>query len=104
RRPPRRPPSAPLPPTRRASDLPCERDPRQPRQAGPALQPQTYGFHDIVPVVGGQDVVGPHTGLHAGEVRVALLASPHFGRLPPGDRKSTRLNSSHVQISYGVIC
>src|SRR5690606_42071437 len=23
---------------------------------------------------------------------------------PPGDRKSTRLNSSHVKISYAVIC
>src|SRR6266700_7263255 len=24
--------------------------------------------------------------------------------LPPGDRKSTRLNSSHVKISYAVFC
>src|SRR6266567_8245972 len=27
---------------------------------------------------------------------------PHHGR--PGDRKSTRLNSSHSQISYAVFC
>src|SRR2546430_7623301 len=27
----------------------------------------------------------------------------HFG-LPEGDRKSTRLNSSHSQISYAVFC
>src|SRR5207253_5450334 len=26
------------------------------------------------------------------------------GRLRPGDRKSTRLNSSHVAISYAVFC
>src|SRR2546430_3281712 len=26
------------------------------------------------------------------------------GRLPVGDRKSTRLNSSHSQISYAVFC
>src|SRR5699024_12232649 len=26
------------------------------------------------------------------------------GRRPPGDRKSTRLNSSHVSISYAVFC
>src|SRR5690606_41236049 len=26
------------------------------------------------------------------------------GRHPPGDRKSTRLNSSHVKISYAVFC
>src|SRR6267378_2428636 len=25
-------------------------------------------------------------------------------RRPPGDRKSTRLNSSHVEISYAVFC
>src|SRR5436305_7593301 len=25
-------------------------------------------------------------------------------RAPPGDRKSTRLNSSHVRISYAVFC
>src|SRR5688572_31471184 len=33
---------------------------------------------------------------------------PHHGRPPPpwghGDRKSTRLNSSHSQISYAVFC
>src|SRR5439155_15566901 len=27
-----------------------------------------------------------------------------FGRAEPGDRKSTRLNSSHVAISYAVFC
>src|SRR5437870_11084288 len=26
------------------------------------------------------------------------------GDIPPGDRKSTRLNSSHVAISYAVFC
>src|SRR5206468_11756127 len=26
------------------------------------------------------------------------------GQTPPGDRKSTRLNSSHDQISYAVFC
>src|SRR6266478_7284249 len=41
-----------------------------------------------------------------------LFRSPtrsHWGRCPgeawrPGDRKSTRLNSSHSQISYAVFC
>src|SRR3989442_11499914 len=28
----------------------------------------------------------------------------HFGDLERGDRKSTRLNSSHVRISYAVFC
>src|SRR5699024_12403831 len=32
------------------------------------------------------------------------LRSARPCRLPPGDRKSTRLNSSHVSISYAVFC
>src|SRR5204863_10184533 len=28
----------------------------------------------------------------------------HAGEADPGDRKSTRLNSSHVEISYAVFC
>src|SRR5690349_23121578 len=28
----------------------------------------------------------------------------HAGSFPPVDRKSTRLNSSHVEISYAVFC
>src|SRR2546430_12417884 len=47
--------------------------------------------------------------------KVGAPASPEFGRVLPGlllaryfvvglDRKSTRLNSSHSQISYAVFC
>src|SRR5205085_9495172 len=36
----------------------------------------------------------------AGDVAVLELEGP----LPAGDRKSTRLNSSHSQISYAVFC
>src|SRR2546430_11946747 len=32
------------------------------------------------------------------------LPVPHVGVLPSRDRKSTRLNSSHSQISYAVFC
>src|SRR2546427_6692049 len=32
------------------------------------------------------------------------LCAAHDVTLPPGDRKSTRLNSSHSQISYAVFC
>src|SRR2546430_3908866 len=32
------------------------------------------------------------------------LAPPEGGANPVGDRKSTRLNSSHSQISYAVFC
>src|SRR5690606_41605935 len=34
----------------------------------------------------------------------AGLAGPSTGPSPPRDRKSTRLNSSHVKISYAVFC
>src|SRR3712207_8720079 len=34
-----------------------------------------------------------------GQVGVAV-----HGRIDPGDRKSTRLNSSHANISYAVFC
>src|SRR5215467_14979017 len=30
--------------------------------------------------------------------------TPHSGSPPPPDRKSTRLNSSHLVISYAVFC
>src|SRR2546427_2841879 len=33
-----------------------------------------------------------------------LLVGPHEAALAHGDRKSTRLNSSHSQISYAVFC
>src|SRR3712207_8803937 len=39
--------------------------------------------------------------------RGALAVEPHrepAGRLRPVDRKSTRLNSSHANISYAVFC
>src|SRR5437868_8551136 len=48
----------------------------------------------------GHLVLGPgHVGTPSGLTRGALLDAL-FG----GDRKSTRLNSSHVSISYAVFC
>src|SRR5438270_8362889 len=44
------------------------------------------------------EVGGVETGHVAGEVEVA------FGPVDLEDRKSTRLNSSHSQISYAVFC
>src|SRR5688572_10155049 len=38
------------------------------------------------------------------EVTAALRADPQFGARIVEDRKSTRLNSSHSQISYAVFC
>src|SRR5438445_9397138 len=46
---------------------------------------------------------------NVGQGAVRALATDDKGRyreplLPPGDRKSTRLNSSHANISYAVFC
>src|SRR5436305_5271962 len=37
-------------------------------------------------------------------LELGLLKLAHVQRLLPVDRKSTRLNSSHVRISYAVFC
>src|SRR3989442_11934946 len=43
----------------------------------------------------------PQVGRH---VRMVALVDPAAGRPLVADRKSTRLNSSHVRISYAVFC
>src|SRR5947207_15425809 len=51
---------------------------------------------------------GFHPALGRGRNRARLQrpgrAGLHFGDLERGDRKSTRLNSSHTVISYAVFC
>src|SRR5438034_8674941 len=82
----RRPPHSTLFPTRRSSDLLSEAD----RAAHARTE-----FHDVIRT----DVI---EALSAGVFGWAddMLA---FVR-PWGDRKSTRLNSSHTVISYAVFC
>src|SRR5256886_5483120 len=38
------------------------------------------------------------------DLTLAPIRSREFARVHPSDRKSTRLNSSHSQISYAVFC
>src|SRR5690606_40958909 len=46
-----------------------------------------------------------HPGMRAGrDVRRRLRMVGHLAHFSPIDRKSTRLNSSHVKISYAVFC
>src|SRR2546430_10022559 len=53
----------------------------------------TLSLHDALPISVGDDYAVPcQTGCHRGRA------------LPDRDRKSTRLNSSHSQISYAVFC
>src|SRR2546430_10038111 len=70
----------------------------------------TLSLHDALPIcpAAGQ---GPHADCHSrgrgADPRPALRAVQQLHLLPadPGlDRKSTRLNSSHSQISYAVFC
>src|SRR5690606_41754720 len=50
---------------------------------------------------GAGDPPGRDPGAEGARLRPARRG---LARLPGGDRKSTRLNSSHVKISYAVFC
>src|SRR5690606_41496734 len=73
-------------PTRRSSDLPRTGRPRRPRP--PAIPART----------------GPDAGGAVSTVPVPACRSARVAPVAPRDRKSTRLNSSHVKISYAVFC
>src|SRR5207249_10691560 len=79
-------------PTRRSSDLDA-------RSRDPGPQPDGEGQRDRP---------GRHQADQPGRERTVVgAAAPHGGGAIPsaqGDRKSTRLNSSHVSISYAVFC
>src|SRR5205809_2689492 len=63
----------------------------------------TLSLHDALPICG----VARHRDQIRVETRVdradRVLPAHQLGR-PSGDRKSTRLNSSHGYISYAVFC
>src|SRR2546430_8860564 len=63
----------------------------------------TLSLHDALPISRAHRARrdGPHRrGIFESRVR----SSPGDAWLTPRDRKSTRLNSSHSQISYAVFC
>src|SRR5256885_17179644 len=80
----------------------------------------TLSLHDALPIfnAGGwydiflQDTIANYTAMQAAGVPSKLLIGPWshdaqgnpVGELSFGDRKSTRLNSSHLVISYAVFC
>src|SRR5690349_22715034 len=79
------------------------------------LFPYTTLFRSQALVNRGADVAGANRPrLHKGRVRIRLAADGAAPDARPGkqnavterpiDRKSTRLNSSHVEISYAVFC
>src|SRR3712207_8571211 len=73
----------------------------------------TLSLHDALPIYDPefQDVLGEYGGRYAEQPAKIDPAweKPDFARLVEeafreGDRKSTRLNSSHANISYAVFC
>src|SRR5690606_41532536 len=85
--------------------------------ATPTTEFYTLSLHDALPISG---AVPAHGGRHAdpggahpgggrvrrgpGRRRRRLRRGALRTRAAPGDRKSTRLNSSHVKNSYAVFC
>src|SRR5437868_11851049 len=63
----------------------------------------TLSLHDALPIYGHRGARLPARALGA-RGRAALPEVRPEGRRTSGDRKSTRLNSSHVSISYAVFC
>src|SRR2546427_899813 len=62
----------------------------------------TLSLHDALPIF--IVVVRDQHGRRAGEPEDFLHLLPHLAPHVGVDRKSTRLNSSHSQISYAVFC
>src|SRR5947209_11254188 len=66
----------------------------------------TLSLHDALPI--SHRCLFRHVIGARHEVRFGVLAGEvvrdDVGVLEPGDRKSTRLNSSHANISYAVFC
>src|SRR2546430_12659511 len=72
----------------------------------------TLSLHDALPISTNQGVVGSNPAGRANSFKglIERSTTPYrlVGTFPitlvRGDRKSTRLNSSHSQISYAVFC
>src|SRR5688500_19754117 len=63
----------------------------------------TLSLHDALPISRDERVVGIETKRFPDAPFVPRLNKPG-GSFAEGDRKSTRLNSSHLVISYAVFC
>src|SRR5207302_10183296 len=90
-------------PTRRSSDL-CRRcrPPPSPRETASSANSEVLSFRTSVePLEKRQHRRIPRGGLlELNKVTGARNQDQHGARKARGDRKSTRLNSSHVKISY----
>src|SRR5690606_42052077 len=80
------------------------------RGGGSCAPPLLVPRHGVLALHGGT-AAGPAGGAAAARRGLGTSARPPGGLVRPGghivqrlDRKSTRLNSSHVKISYAVFC
>src|SRR3712207_7563981 len=68
----------------------------------------TLSLHDALPISAGPGVPrrgpGPRPGTSPAARPPGRRRSVPAAPAPPADRKSTRLNSSHANISYAVFC
>src|SRR5690606_41980284 len=75
----------------------------------------TLSLHDALPIFIGKNFLGDFFLIHESHIRNLRDSKKRkskrntyivreIGNQPDGDRKSTRLNSSHVKISYAVFC
>src|SRR3712207_8860931 len=64
----------------------------------------TLSLHDALPIFGGTRGRTPRTPLPGARTRRFRSGDAHAVAPPARDRKSTRLNSSHANISYAVFC
>src|SRR3712207_7231454 len=76
----------------------------------------TLSLHDALPILAFEKLELVDEALHAAVAPLLRESRPHRGEVFPqaggetahrggtGDRKSTRLNSSHANISYAVFC
>src|SRR5690625_6950955 len=73
----------------------------------------TLSLHDALPICSAPDIAGQDRADPTATVLSVALMLDHLGHpdaasrvrdAASGDRKSTRLNSSHVAISYAVFC
>src|SRR5690606_41407235 len=92
----RHPRALPSSPTRRSSDLPNRTDP----ELGKKNRDRLLARRNIVlDKMAKLEKITPEEAEEAKKRKLGYKGTPL-----PGDRKSTRLNSSHVKISYAVFC
>src|SRR5207302_9387393 len=75
----------------------------------PTTEIYTLSLHDALPISDAVTAVTSDVGIRCPEQPQASGNPPKHrkrpvSRMPGADRKSTRLNSSHVKISYAVFC